>query len=238
MLKAGLQSSDSSHKKNNCRPFCWLMAEKRRERRKENKSLEIFCTCLCGAASHLSSDCFNWQKKCVALRFNYFTTGALIHLNIRCISLGRDWAIYGWGPLNHCTERFRLSAPFDSRQWVVLFPPPSTGVRCPKAQQVYQNLCCPFVALSFQKPELVPDLILPGGALPACPASTSGGLQLLLDVCYKHCPKVPCPSACCLCFYWQCRNMFFGIDEWVIAIKQLVTVYTFKSYQSASKSVC
>lgn len=42
-------------------------------------------------------------------------------------------------------------------------PTASTGVQFRKAQQVYQNLCCPFVALSFQKPDLVPDLILPGG---------------------------------------------------------------------------
>lgn len=45
-------------------------------------------------------------------------------------------------------------------------PTASAGVQFPEAQQVYQNLCCPFVALSFQKPDLVPDLILPGGASP------------------------------------------------------------------------
>lgn len=45
-------------------------------------------------------------------------------------------------------------------------PTASAGVQLRKAQQVYQNLCFPFVALSFQKPDLVPDLILPGGALP------------------------------------------------------------------------
>jgi len=56
-------------------------------------------------------------------------------------------------------------------------PTASAGVQFRKAQQVYQKLCCPFVALSFQKFDLVPDLILPGGALPG-PASTSGGLQL------------------------------------------------------------
>lgn len=49
-------------------------------------------------------------------------------------------------------------------------PTASTGVQFRKAQQVYQNLCCPFVALSFQKPDLVPDLILPGGLrqAPSC----------------------------------------------------------------------
>lgn len=45
-------------------------------------------------------------------------------------------------------------------------PTASAGVQFRKAQQVYQNLCCPFVALSFQKLDLVPDLILPGGASP------------------------------------------------------------------------
>lgn len=42
-------------------------------------------------------------------------------------------------------------------------PTASAGVQFRKAQQVYQNLCCPFVALSFKKPDLVPDLILPRG---------------------------------------------------------------------------
>lgn len=42
-------------------------------------------------------------------------------------------------------------------------PTALAGVQFRKAQQVYQNLCCPFVALSLQKPDLVPDLILPGG---------------------------------------------------------------------------
>lgn len=48
---------------------------------------------------------------------------------------------------------------------MVPFPTASAGVQFRKAQQVYQNLCWPFVALSFQKPELVPDLILLGGGL-------------------------------------------------------------------------
>lgn len=42
-------------------------------------------------------------------------------------------------------------------------PTTPAGVQFRKAQQVYQNLCCSFVALSFQKSDLVPDLILPGG---------------------------------------------------------------------------
>ena len=45
-------------------------------------------------------------------------------------------------------------------------PITSAGVKFRKAQQVYPNLCFPFVALSFKKSDLVPDLILPGGALP------------------------------------------------------------------------
>lgn len=45
-------------------------------------------------------------------------------------------------------------------------PTASPGVQFRKDQQVYQNLCCLFVASSFPKPDLVPDLIPPGGALP------------------------------------------------------------------------
>ncbi|KAJ4945624.1 hypothetical protein JOQ06_023305, partial [Pogonophryne albipinna] len=49
-------------------------------------------------------------------------------------------------------------------------PTAPAGVQFRKTQQVYQNLCCPFGALSFQKPDLVPDLILPGGLrrAPSC----------------------------------------------------------------------
>ena len=60
---------------------------------------------------------------------------------------------------------------------MVFFPPPTLGVQFPEAQQVYQNHCCPFVALRAQKPDLVPDLILPGGLRRACPAC----LQHLVD---------------------------------------------------------
>lgn len=40
-------------------------------------------------------------------------------LHSDCMSSERDW-----GPVNHCSVRFRLSSPFDNRRWVVLFPPP------------------------------------------------------------------------------------------------------------------
>lgn len=105
-----------------------------------------------------------WLKYCEWLKQQV----ALIYRPIRCTSSWTDWAIHDWEPLKHCTPRFSLSAPFDSRQWVLLFPTPLLGVQFRKAQQVYQNLCCPppLVALSFQKRDLVPDLILAGGASP------------------------------------------------------------------------
>lgn len=83
------------------------------------------------------------------------------------ISSGTDCGIHDYRPGNHCTVRFRLSSPFDGREMSGSLPTASAGVQFRKTQQVYQNLCCLFfVALSFQKPDLVPDLIPPGGALP------------------------------------------------------------------------
>lgn len=59
-------------------------------------------------------------KYCTSLEWQE----ALIYWHSQCVSSGTDWAIPDWGPLNHCTVRFRLSSPFDSQRWVVLFPPP------------------------------------------------------------------------------------------------------------------
>lgn len=119
---------------------------------------------------------------------------ALIYWHMQYISSGTDCVIHDCHPLNHCTVRFRLSSPFDSRDMSGSLPTASAGVQFRKAQQVYQNLCCLFC--SFELPETW-SCTWPhsawGGFAGSRPASTSGGLQLLLDVSYKHGERTLCP---------------------------------------------
>lgn len=119
---------------------CWLSADKRG--RKKNTHMKGSNTLLndgSKAANHLVSVFWVWfllAEKLVVMwecesthqGLKYCTSSewqvALIYWHIQHISSGTDWAIHDWGPLNHCTVRFRLSSPFDSLRWVVLFPPP------------------------------------------------------------------------------------------------------------------
>ena len=67
---------------------------------------------------------------------------------------------------------FRRSEPFDGSSCDCFSPPPTLVSPYCKALQVYHSHCCPFfVALRSQKPDLVPDLIPPGGLCraPSCP---------------------------------------------------------------------
>lgn len=85
--------------------------------------------------------------------------------------------------------RFRLSKPFDSRRWVVLFSSPlqvSSFVRPSRYIRIFVAFLYHWA--SRNQILYLTSFCLEGFAGPR-PAWTSGGLQLLLDVCCKHCQR-------------------------------------------------
>lgn len=94
----------------------------------------------------------------------------LICWHTQYVTSGTGCATHNYCSLKCFTVRFRLSCPLWQLATSRSLPTAFAGVQFRKAQQVYQNLCCLSVALSFQKPDLVPDLILPGGLhqAPSC----------------------------------------------------------------------